>query len=145
MTMAMAFVPFASGSPGLQVTESAYRPGACNIGPDEIRRRRRAGHVGVVATIALFLILVAIDAPPIARLLVALPAAMAASGYLQAWFRFCAGFASRGVFNFGSVGETHAVVDDEARALDRARARRLAMASLGIGIAVGVAAVIVPL
>ena len=75
---------------------SSYQPGVCNIGPAEIARRRRSGHVGVLASVVLLVLLVAIDAPPLARLLVALPAAGAASGYLQAWFHFCAGFGSRG-------------------------------------------------
>jgi hypothetical protein len=136
---------FATGTPTLQVAESEYRPGTCNIGPDEIRRRRRAGHTGLVATIVLFVILVAIDAPPIARLLVALPATIAASGYLQARLRFCAGFAAQGVFNFGPVGETATVADDQARAQDQARGRRIAAASLAIGVAVGIAAVILPI
>jgi len=39
-----------------------YRPGVCNIGPDEIARRRMAGHVGLLAAIVLFAVLVAIDA-----------------------------------------------------------------------------------
>ena len=75
-----------------------------NIGPAEIARRRRAGHIGALASLVLLGVLLAIGAPPLARLLVALPAAAAASGYLQAFFHFCAGFASRGVFNFGPLG-----------------------------------------
>ncbi len=61
---------------------SAYQPGVCNIGPAEIARRRRAGHVGLGATVILGGGLLAVGAPPLARLLVALPAALAASGYL---------------------------------------------------------------
>src|SRR5476651_2279193 len=83
---------------------SNYRPGVCNIGPAEIARRRRAGHVGLGAAIVLLVVLVAIGAPPLARFVIALPAAIGASGYLQAWLRFCAGFGSRGVFNFGPLG-----------------------------------------
>ena len=105
----------------MPIVGTEYRPGVCNIGPQEIARRRRAGHVGLVATALLFVALVAIDAPPLARALVALPAIMAASGYLQAWFKFCAGFGSQGVFNFGPLGHTQEVADDAARALDRAQ------------------------
>ena len=141
----MTIASFATGTPTLQVAESDYRPGTCNIGPEEIRRRRRAGHTGLIATIVLLVLLIAIGAPPLARLVVALPAAVAASGYLQAWLKFCAGFGSQGVFNFGQVGQTDAVVDDHDRALDRARARRIGGASLAIGVAVGLAAVILPL
>ena len=93
-----------------------YQPGVCNIGPAEIDRRRRAGHIGVVATIVLFAVLVALDLPPIVRLVLALPAAVAASGYLQARMRFCAGFATAGVYNFGDVGPREQVTDRAALA-----------------------------
>ena len=134
-----------AGDSGMQPAGTAYQPGVCNIGPAEIARRRRAGHVGLLATIVLFVALVAIDAPPLVRLLVALPAAAAASGYLQAWLRFCAGFGSRGVFNFGSLGETQQVADAGAHSRDRSRARQIGLASIAIGVAVGVVAALLPL
>jgi hypothetical protein len=145
----MTAAAFAATRPSMPLagneTPSGYRPGVCNIGPEEVQRRRRAGHVGLIATIGLFAVLVAIEAPPIARAVVGLPAAAAASGYLQAWFRFCAGFASRGLFNFGAVGETHEVVEVAARAQDRAKGRQIALLSLAVGVAVAVVAVAVPL
>lgn len=140
----MTLTAFAAGPAGLPVSTAEYRPGVCNIGPAEIARRRRAGHVGLLATAVLFVVLVAIDAPPLARLLLVLPAAVAASGYLQAWLKFCAGFGSQGVFNFGPLGTTQEVVDIEARARDRSMARRIGAASLGIGVAVAVVAVLLP-
>jgi hypothetical protein len=134
----------AAGAPASFSGASAYQPGVCNIGPAEIARRRRAGHVGLVATLGILAALVAIGAPPVARIIVALPAAVSASGYLQARLRFCAGFASVGVFNFGDVGSTQAVLDPEARRRDRARARQISVASGLVGLAVGVAAVLLP-
>jgi hypothetical protein len=134
----------ASGSAGTPLAGIEYRPGVCNIGPAEIARRRQAGHVGLLITIAAFAALVAIDAPPLARLILVLPAAAAASGYLQAWLKFCAGFGSRGIFNFGPVGDTQQVVDEDARARDRARANRIGLASLAIGVAVSVVAAVIP-
>jgi len=95
-----------------------------------------------VLTLVVLGVLVAIDAPPLARLVLVLPAAGAASGYLQAWLHFCAGFGSRGIFNFGALGETHGVTDLTARARDRARARQIGGASLGIGLAVALVAVL---
>jgi hypothetical protein len=123
----------------------SYQPGVCNIGPAEIARRRRAGHVGVIASVALLGVLVAVDAPDLTRLLVALPASAAASGYLQARLKFCAAFGSRGVFNFGTLGETHEVADKEARKRDRTRAMQIGLASVGIGVVVGIAAVLLPI
>ncbi|HEY4752608.1 MAG TPA: hypothetical protein VIH37_04935, partial [Candidatus Limnocylindrales bacterium] len=94
----------ASGPVVSPSAETQYRPGVCNIGPEEIARRRQAGHVGAAAAFGLLAGLVVAGAPRVVRLSVALPAAVAASGYIQAQARFCAGFGSRGVFNFGPLG-----------------------------------------
>ena len=133
------------GTSGTRSTPSEYQPGICNIGPAEIARRRRAGNVGLVVSVILLAILVAVSAPPFARLLVALPAAAAASGYLQAALKFCAGFGSRGPFNFGPVGPTELALDPSDRARDGARARQKGLASLAIGVAVGIVAALLPL
>ena len=86
----------------------------------------------------------AIGASPLVRLVVALPAAAAASGYLQAVLRFCAGFGSLGIYNFGPLGERHEVADAGARRRDRRRTAQIGLASLGVGLAVGVLAVFLP-
>ncbi len=123
-----------------------YQPGVCNIGPAEIARRRRAGHVGVIATVGILAALVAIGAPPITRFVVILPAAVAASGYLQARERFCAAYGSRGIFNFGAAtGDAETVVDHEARDLDRRKARRISLTSFAIGAVVGLLAFALPI
>jgi hypothetical protein len=145
----MAQASFATGGPTPLATPANvpvdYQPGVCNIGPAEIARRRRAGHIGLVATVVLFGVLVVIDAPPVARLLVAVPAIMSASGYLQAYLKFCAGFGSRGILNFGEVGTTVQVQDAAARAPDKARANRIGLASVAIGVVVGIVAAILPI
>lgn len=129
----------------LQTEATAYQPGVCNIGPAEIARRRRSGHIGALASLGLLVGLVAIGAPPISRLLVALPAAIAASGYLQARLRFCAGFGAAGVYNLGELGTTAKVADEQARRRDRAMALRIGLASFLIGTLVGVVAVLLPI
>lgn len=123
---------------------AAYQSGVCNIGPAEIARRWRAGHAGALVTVVALVALVALHAPPLTRLLLALPAAGAASGYLQAWLRFCAGFGAAGVFNFGGLGQVSPVADAAERARDRQRAAQIGLASLAIGVAVGVVAALLP-
>ncbi len=113
-----------------------YSPGVCNIGPAEIRRRLRFGHVGVAATVLLLTGLLVGDAPRLWRLLAALPASGAAAGYLQAKLHFCANFGFRGVFNFGPPGSVEQVAYEEARASDRRKAVTIGLGSLGIGLAV---------
>jgi len=126
-------------------TQDDYRAGVCNIGPAEIRRRRRAGHMGLAATIVTFVALLVIGAPQPVRLLVALPAAAAASGYLQAVLHFCAGFGSSGVYNFGPLGTTQGVTDRAERTRDLLMSARIGFGAIAIGAAVGVAAALVPL
>jgi len=133
------------GAPGTIAGLDAYVPGRCNIGAAEIASRRRTGYVGTVVTIGLLIALVALDAPPLARLIIALPAAIAASGYIQARLRFCAGYGSLGVYNFNeALGETAHVDDADARRRDRARALQISLASGLVGLAVGVVAVLLP-
>jgi hypothetical protein len=121
-----------------------YRAGACNIGPDEIRKRRVAGVTAAVATVAFGAGLIAIGAPAPARLLVALPAAGSAVGFLQARSKFCLGFAIAGVRNFGPVGSMVRVDDREAHRADLIAAVRLGVESVAIGAAVGIAFALVP-
>jgi ferric-dicitrate binding protein FerR (iron transport regulator) len=136
---------FAATHPVTPGAEVGYQPGVCNIGPAEIRRRRWTGHIGLVAALVLLAVLLVIDAPPLARLLVAIPAMLSASGYLQAWLKFCAGFAQIGVYNFGDRGEMQKVVDPEAHRRDLARGRRIGLGAAAIGAAVALAAVLLPI
>lgn len=140
----MTLSTFTSGAGTSPGTAEQYQPGSCNIGPAEIARRRMAGHVGLIATLVVLAVLIVIGAPPVTRLVAILPATISASGYLQARLKFCAGFASRGVFNFGVLGQAIGVADGEARAMDRRRARQISFWSLAIGVVVGVAAVFLP-
>ena len=130
--------------PGEPIATASYRSGVCNIGPEEIARRRRAGHIGALLTLGALVVLVAIGAPPLTRLVLVIPATVSASGYLQAWLKFCAGFGAIGVRNFGPLGRTEAVEDAAARAADRRRAREIGLTSFGVGLAVALLAVALP-
>ena len=136
---------FAESSSTGTVAPSDYEPGVCNIGPAEIARRRRAGHIGLIAAIATFIVLVVSGAPDWTRFLIAIPAIVAASGYIQAHLTFCAGFGAAGVFNFGNLGTTERVHAHQDRARDRRRALQIGAASFAIGIAAGLFAFVVPI
>jgi len=96
-----------------------YIPGACNIGSAEIARRRNFGWVSLAVSIILFIVLVWTGANPFWRLFLFFPAAAAASGFLQAYFHFCSGFARLGVYNFGAPGQTTKIEDETARKKDK--------------------------
>jgi hypothetical protein len=119
-----------------------YQPGVCNIGPEEIAQRRRAGHVGAIVTLALLAALLLVSATPPWRLLIAIPAAGTAITYLQAVLHFCVKFGFAGVFNFGRVGRVTNIAEDAARRIDRTRALRMVVAGSAIGLAAGVLAVL---
>ncbi|MGV8839753.1 MAG: hypothetical protein ACWA6X_05560 [Bauldia sp.] len=117
-----------------------YIPGVCNIGADEIRYRRNWGIGGTIATIAAFVLLLAVDAAPAWFLLLFIPAAGAAIGFIQARARFCVHFGRAGLFNFGTKGTTETVAAAAARRADRARARQLTLRAALHGAAVALAA-----
>ena len=85
--------------------DASYRAGACNIGPAEIARRRRAGFVGVAAAVGLGAILVAIGAPDWLRVLVLPPLALGIISLDQARRGFCVAFAVAGLRNFDALGD----------------------------------------
>ena len=120
-----------------------YIPGTCNIGPEEIALRRRAGHAGLAVTAALGAALLRSGLSPAWRLTLALPAAGAAAGYLQARERFCADYGWRGLYNFSARGQEQPVAIAGAREEDRRRALQITAASAAIGIGVALVAVAV--
>jgi hypothetical protein len=126
---------------------SEYRAGACNIGPAEIARRRRTGHLGLALTIGLLAVLLWLDAPTWTRLILFLPAAVGAAGYLQAHFRFCADYGWRGVFNLdrdaAGHGNTQRVADADARRADRRKAMLIGAGSAALGTLVTLLALLV--
>ena len=122
-------------------TKNEYVPGICNIGPAEIAKRKQAGWGGFGAAVILWGIFIAFGTPQPWRLLVFVPATMAASGYLQARMHFCAYFGFASFFNFGStVGKTDDVLEAEFRAKDRKKALQIAIYSALIGLVVALLA-----
>ncbi|HEX9724488.1 MAG TPA: hypothetical protein VGC53_09440 [Vicinamibacteria bacterium] len=61
-----------------------YLPGQRNIGPDEVRRRRRLGFIGAAASVLCFFLLLWADAPRFTRVLLSFPILMATLGFVQA-------------------------------------------------------------
>ncbi|MEP6479770.1 MAG: hypothetical protein ABJB03_10290 [Rhodoglobus sp.] len=129
----------------MSTSTSVYQPGVCNIGPAEIRMRRQSGIIGAVVTVLALVAFVVFHVPDPWRLLVALPAGLGASGFLQAAFHFCARFGMSGLFNFGSeVGKTEAVHEQEYRRKDQRKAISILGLSLVAAAVVVVIAVLLP-
>ena len=124
-----------------------YVAGACNIGPEEITRRKRAAVAGLVATLLLAVALVALGAPsglgP--RLLIALPLTGAAIGWIQARRRFYMAYGLAGTFNLEKIGSMSRVVDAAALAADRRTSLIIAAQGLAVGLVGALLFALIPL
>lgn len=107
----------------------------CNIGPEELARRRRSAVVFTVVAAVVAVALVALDVSPAGRLLLFPFAAGAAVSWLQVVHRFCVAFGALGLENFGRLGG-EVRVDAAQRATDRRRAAQLVLEGSLIGAAV---------
>lgn len=127
------------------MSNQIYIPGVCNIGPAEIRARRLTGYVGLAVTIVAFIVFYVVPVDAVVRLLVYIPAAIAATGLLQAQLHFCAKFGMQGLFNFGSnIGRTESVDQAEYRRKDQRKAIIIIAGSAAIGLGVALAAYWLP-
>ncbi len=117
-----------------------YVPGVCNIGSAEIKKRKQTGWIGLIVTIALWVIFIWLDIPSIWRIILFLPAMMSAIGFLQAYMHFCAYFGFASLFNFGDIGKINTIQQLEFRTKDRRKAWQIIIYSILIGLTVALIA-----
>lgn len=122
---------------------SNYVPGVCNIGKEEINKRKRAGIVGLILTVLTYSLFVYFEVSKGVRFLTFIPAVISAIGFLQARMRFCAYYGLAEMFNFDSLEKSNKVDNNEFVRKDKKRARQIIYYSVLIGIVVGLLAVIV--
>lgn len=111
-----------------------YIPGVCNIGIPEINRRKRIGWIGLFLVLFLFIYLNYGHYNPWLRLIIFFPATLSASGFLQAHFHFCSGFARKSVFNFSEIGKTQKIEDEAAILMDQKKGNQITFYAAVIGI-----------
>ncbi len=117
-----------------QKTSQGYQPGVCNIGPAEIQKRKEIGIGSALVASGFSFIAAVFHFPLLIKLIVFIPAIIAAVSFVQVYFHFCVAFGLSNVFNLGGVaGKTESIIEKEARELDRRQAWKL------IGIATSIA------
>lgn len=121
-----------------------YIPGTCNIGKAEIKRRRNGAIFSAILTIVCIFLLQAFEVDRLWRLVVFIPAASFGISLLQWYLRFCVGFGMKGVFNFGDIGKTFSVEQEENFRKDRAKAIRMIVAGVLIGAAITIIYFLLP-
>lgn len=131
-------IEYAAGMP------SGYQAGVCNIGPDEIARRRRSGLIGLAITAVVAVALVALHLPAVTRVILFLPLAGGIVSIEQARRHFCAGFALAGIRNFGRLGTVEQVADPVAVKADRRAALIMVGYSAAIAAVVTLVLMVLP-
>lgn len=118
--------------------ENKYIPGVCNMGREEIKRRKTAGWTGLILILGAIMLVWLLDAPKGWRLIVFLPAVTGATGFIQAYNKFCVYFGFGHLVNFGDVGKADSIEQSEFRAKDRAKAWQLLAYDFGAGLVITV-------
>jgi len=105
------------------LTSAEYVPGNCNIGPEEIYRRRRIGYLGL-AGMAIFIIIdINFNLPQVWKLVLFAPTVYALSGFFQARHKFCFLYGFMGLSsisgrrNFAKTKDNLMLRKDRTRAL----------------------------
>ena|ERR1017187_3952485 len=123
------------------INTSNYIPGTCNIGNEEINKRRQFGIVGLILTVLAYSLFVYFEISRGVRFLIFIPAGISVIGFLQARMRFCVYYGLAEMFNFDSLGKSSKVENDEFVRKDKKRARLIIYSSVLIAIVVGLIAV----
>ena len=116
--------------------KNTYIPGVCNIGQDEIKKRKIGGWSGLILTMMFWGAFFIFPIPKVWVLLIFFLAMMSAVGFLQAYMHFCVYFGFANLFNFGDVGKTDSVSQAEFRKKDRTKAWSILTYAILISIAV---------
>ena len=124
--------------------KDTYIPGVCNIGPAEIKSRMQTGWFGLGLTVIIGALLFYLEASPVTRLVLFLPAFISAIGFLQAYFHFCVAFGSQGLFNVANeAGKTESVTQQEFRKKDQQKVYKIMIYSVLVALVVAVVAAVV--
>ncbi|MHA1945052.1 MAG: hypothetical protein ACXADW_20585 [Candidatus Hodarchaeales archaeon] len=124
-----------------------YTAGTCNIGEEEIKQRRRIGHIGLVLTLVSIIIYLglvySIGLDIMVGILIFLPAEMSAVGLLQARNKFCAAYGLTKQQNVSSsLGLTLKIEDISNQKKDRNKALKIVFQSTIIAIGISILTVI---
>jgi hypothetical protein len=76
-----------------------YKPGHCNIGAVEIKKRYRIGYTGLVIMILFIACTSYYEIPRVWKFLLFIPTAYSLSGFLQARSKFCFVYGYLGIFS----------------------------------------------
>ena len=126
-------------------TKSEYVPGTCNIGPSEIKARRNAAIITAILGVILVVALLMLHTDKLWRLLLFIPATSFGIGFQQWYNKFCVGFGLKGVFNFGEMGKSYSVEQQEYFKKDRAKAWKMILIGIAFGLILAITFYFLPI
>ena len=96
------------------MSETLYKPGVCNIGKNEIRKRYFWAVIGFILAVVVGIFLVEFNIyMPVSLSVLFFPFLLGFEGLFQARWKFCAGFASNRKFNFSGTADQVGKVEDD--------------------------------
>ena len=110
--------------------QGSYIPGTCNLGFEEVEKRRRNIKIGLLTAILGIIFITYFNFSREWRLLIFIPLFYSALCYFQVRKKFCVVYGVLGIFNFGKLGNSQKVIDDESKRLDKKRAIQILFISL---------------
>ncbi|HWY98871.1 MAG TPA: hypothetical protein VNY36_07295 [Bacteroidia bacterium] len=127
-----------------QEDEGRYIPGVCNIGKKEIIRRRNGAIFASILTAIIIATLLLTHADKLWRFLVFLPLVSVGVGFQQWYYKFCAGFGMKGIFNFKELGESISVEQAEMLKADKTKAIKMIITSVLFGLLLTIVFYLIP-
>ena len=124
---------------------SEYLAGSCNIGPQEIRRRKAVAYLGLFLTIVSLIGFIKTGASASARIGIFFPALVFSIGYIQSRKKFCLAYGFLGTFNLGKLGDISKVSSKEDKAADRATAAGILLQSIGLAAIITLVVFLLPI
>ena len=110
-----------------------YIPGTCNIGPDEIKRRKIATLFSLILTVVTLTLILVLHLERLWRLALFIPVATLVVNFQQVYFKFCVNFGLRGIFNFGDPGKHDTIEQAEFRKKDRKKVIQMIVTGILVG------------
>ena len=119
---------------GIVSSEGNYIPGTCNIGREQLAKRKLFLLKCVLVTLVCIIFLEVFHLDKTLRLFIFIPFTLTTIGTQQVLFKFCYIFGLKGYYGFGAVGKAKTVEEDAYRRLDLRKSQKMILSSVIIGL-----------
>ncbi|MCY3412749.1 MAG: hypothetical protein INQ03_14015 [Candidatus Heimdallarchaeota archaeon] len=110
--------------------DSNYIAGSCNIGPEELARRRMARNISGIVLVVLTGLVFYLQVAAFWGLVLFLPAIGFAVSFLQVRNKFCVAFGLSGVYNFDELGKLDKTITSAEKKLDQQKVFKMTVQSV---------------